>query len=160
MTSFCEYNPPTQTVPTEALVQGQAVSGTASMCPSQVESTMPTVAESCFLPGDTRLIFLIRTSKTRWAENFNLNVWKAWEQHALPAPAHWRHQFPPAAFQRLLPFLWLTRVSTTACSFRKRCSSHSTSWSFSSNHWNTQAQSFSGGYSNRYREQSFLSSLF
>lgn len=66
----------------------------------------------------------------------------------------------PSAFQRLLPFLWLTRVSTTACSLRKRCSSHSTSWSFSSNHWNTQAQSFKGGYSYRCRAQSFLSGFF
>lgn len=36
---------------------------------------------------------------------------------------------------RWLPFLWLASISTTACSFRRRWSSHSTSWSFSSNHW-------------------------
>lgn len=42
---------------------------------------------------------------------------------------------PGAFLSQRLPFLWLTRVSTTACSFRRRCSSHSTSWSFSSNHW-------------------------
>lgn len=105
--------------------------------------------------------FLMRISRTRWAENFNLNGRQAWEQDALPPPAHWRHQFPPApsAFPRLLPFLWLTSVSTTACSFRKRCSSHSTSWSFSSNHWNTQAQIFNGGDSYRHPAQHFLSSF-
>lgn len=69
-----------------------------------------------------------------------------------------KHQFPPAP--RLLPFLWLTRVSTTACSFRKRCSSHSTSWSFSSNHWNTKAQIFNGGDSYRHPARHFLSSFF
>lgn len=68
-----------------------------------------------------------------------------------PTHSSLENSFPPApsAFLRLLPFLWLTRVSTTACSFRKRCSSHSTSWSFSSNHWNTQVQIFNGGDSYR-----------
>lgn len=65
----------------------------------------------------------------------------------------------PSAFPRLLPFLWFTRVSTTACSFRKRCSSHSTSWSFSSNHWNTQVQIFNGGESYRHTAQGFLKGL-
>lgn len=62
----------------------------------QAESTMSTVAEErqwnqggrrAFLSGDTGGIFLIRTSSTRWAENFNLNSWEAWEQHTFPSPA-------------------------------------------------------------------------
>ena len=43
------------------------------------------------------IISLIRTSRTKWVENFNLNGWEVWEQHALPSLAHWRHQFPPSS---------------------------------------------------------------
>lgn len=43
------------------------------------------------------ILSLIRTSRTEWVANFNLNGWEVWEQHALPPLAHWRHQFPPSS---------------------------------------------------------------
>lgn len=59
-----------------------------------------------------------------------------------------------------LPFLWLTRVSTTACSFRRRCSSHSTSWSFSSNHWKHTSPELGWKCFTKCREQLFFRGCF
>lgn len=76
------YKPLTQIMSTEAHVSGQAASGTASLQPFQAERTMSIVAKErqmkstgrrAFLPGDAGLIFLIRISRTRWVEEFNLN---------------------------------------------------------------------------------------
>lgn len=85
------YKPPIQIIPTKVHVPREAVCEAVPLYPSQLEGTMLTVAESCFLPGGAGRIFLMRTSRTRWAENFNLNGWQGWEQHALPPIAHWRH---------------------------------------------------------------------
>lgn len=122
----------------------------ASLHSSRVKSTMPSAAEACFLSGDARHYLFDQNIKDQVGWEFQLERLRGLGTTCPPISSSLETSASPQLqvhVRSLLPFLWLTRVSTTACSFRKRCSSHSTSWSFSSNHWNTQAQSFKGGYS-------------
>lgn len=114
-----------------------------------------------FLARRSGYSVFIRTSSNRWAKNFALDGW-ALGTRCLSSPARYRHCCPPSRgfLSQRLPFLWLTRVSTTACSFRRRCSSHSTSWSFSSNHWKHTSPELGWKCFIKCREQLFFRGCF